>query len=143
VTVLRRGDWNIEVRSPNTRRISIAAQKIRSYPSRNWTVDALAREVGVSRSNFAKMFQEYIGITPFLYLTDQRMRHTASLLAIVKMPLREVAHRERCDLEDSFSRAFKHHYGVTPREYRKRKAIVSTNPPCLFPVHRAGSCIYT
>jgi AraC-like DNA-binding protein/quercetin dioxygenase-like cupin family protein len=114
-------DRNIEMRSPNTRRISIAVQKIRSYPSRNWTLDGLAGEVGMSRSNFAKMFQEYIGVTPVAYLTDQRMRHAASLLAIEAISLREIAHRVGYDLEDSFSRAFKRHYRITPREYRKCK----------------------
>ena len=42
-------------------------------PSYPWTLQELARRVGMSRSIFAKRFKEVVGETPMAYLTCRRM----------------------------------------------------------------------
>lgn len=42
-------------------------------PSYPWTLQELARRVGMSRSIFAKRFKEVVGETPMAYLTRWRM----------------------------------------------------------------------
>jgi hypothetical protein len=48
--------------------IGRALQKIHAEPAADWTIDALAREAGISRSRFAESFNAVMGIPPARYL---------------------------------------------------------------------------
>ena len=44
------------------------------HPEREWRVETLAREVGMSRSGFSARFSALVGESVLQYLTDLRMR---------------------------------------------------------------------
>jgi AraC-like DNA-binding protein len=50
-------------------------------PSRRWTLDALARDVGASRSTLAERFAHYLHEPPMTYLARWRLQLGARLLA--------------------------------------------------------------
>ena len=86
-------------------------------PTRAWTVDDLAREVGLSRSALAERFVDLIGEPPMQYLIRWRLALAAQRLRTGE----SIAHvAEHCgyDSEASFNRAFKREFGQPPGRYR-------------------------
>ena len=82
------------------------------------TVETLAREVGLSRSSFAAKFRAQVGLGPMEYLTEIRMKYAANLLrSNTEVPLWDISRRTGYKTESSFARAFKLHFGVSPRAY--------------------------
>jgi AraC-like DNA-binding protein len=87
--------------------------------SERWTIAALAREVGASRSSLAARFQAAVGMAPMAYLTRLRLARAAGDLAASTRPLTEVARAAGYDNESSFSKAFARHHGQPPGQYRR------------------------
>lgn len=100
-----------------------------------WTVDALAREAGLSRSLFADRFAREMGVTPMRYLLEQRMQAAERQLDL-GTALREVARRAGYGSESAFSTAFKRWCGRTPGSLRAARSTrgsvqaCASTPPC-------------
>lgn len=87
-------------------------------PGRAWTLAALAREAGVSRTTLAGRFTKQVGTPPLTYLADWRMALAADLLTEDTTTVAAVARRVGYADAFGFSTAFKRHHGVSPSEYR-------------------------
>ena len=98
-------------------------------PTADWTVDELARKVGLSRSALHERFLEMIGQPPMQYLTNWRMQLAAVLLREGSAPIASVALDVGYDAEASFSRAFKRLVGVPPTTWRRRQELRSQMTP--------------
>jgi AraC-like DNA-binding protein len=83
-----------------------------------WTVEKLARLVGVSRSVLAEKFMDMVGHPPMHYLTLWRMQLASRLLA-QGGHVAEVAGAVGYESEAAFSRAFKKLVGQAPATWRK------------------------
>jgi AraC-like DNA-binding protein len=82
-----------------------------------WTLEDLAREVGLSRSTLAERFTHLVGEPPIQYLARWRMQVAAGLLAEgakVASAARAVGYAS----EAAFSRAFKKIVGTPPGNWR-------------------------
>jgi AraC family transcriptional regulator, alkane utilization regulator len=88
-------------------------------PGHAWTVDALANEVGLSRSALAQRFTELIGQPPMQYLTRWRLTVAAQRLRTDGASLAVVAEQIGYDSEAAFNRAFKREFGVPPATWRR------------------------
>jgi len=104
-------------------RIEKAITLLNSDISRRWTVQLLARAVGLSRAVFAREFTRALGLSPMRYLTQRRMQVAAALLHGSDAALAEVARRVGYESEFAFNRAFKRHYAVPPGVYRQRPIV--------------------
>ena len=104
-------------------RIEQAINLLNSDISRRWTVELLARAVGLSRAVFARQFARVLGLSPMRYLTQRRMQVAAALLHSSDAALAEVARRVGYESEFAFNRAFKRHHGVPPGVYRQRPIV--------------------
>jgi len=91
-------------------------------PNRDWSVDELAANVGLSRSALAQRFTDYIGQPPMHYLTRWRLTIAAQRLRSEQTTLARVAEDCGYDSEAAFNRAFKRALGTTPAAWRKNKA---------------------
>src|SRR5262249_10493541 len=87
----------------------------------DWTVERLARVVGVSRSVLAERFTEMVGQPPMQYLALWRMQ-LASRQLIDGGPVAEVASAVGYESEAAFSRAFKKAVGQSPATWRRGKS---------------------
>jgi AraC-like DNA-binding protein len=83
-----------------------------------WTVEGLARSVGVSRSVLAERFTELVGQPPMQYLALWRMQ-LASRLLLDGGPMSAVAPAVGYESEAAFSRAFKKLVGQAPSQWRR------------------------
>lgn len=91
-----------------------ALARVHREPARPWTVETLAREVGMSRSAFAARFAALVGESPMRYVARQRMRVAATLYRQGGTTLAELAQRLGYQSEAAFSRAFKRVLGCSP-----------------------------
>jgi AraC-like DNA-binding protein len=87
-------------------------------PRRRWTVAALAREAGLSRTAFATRFRKLMGVPPLQALTDLRLEQGLTMLREGNSPLIEVAFTVGYSSEAAFVRAFRRKYGTTPGRSR-------------------------
>lgn len=85
-----------------------------------WTVEAMAKEAGMSRTAFAERFAALVGTTPVDYVTRWRMQRTRLDLEGTDLALIEIAERVGYGSEASLIRAFKRHFGSTPAEVRRQ-----------------------
>jgi len=107
--------WIAAVRNPEVGRVLAA---IHLQPDRDWTVAALARVMGASRSGFAERFLRVVGETPARYVARVRMHQARQWLRDGER-VATVAERLGYDAEASFSRAFKRIIGTPPSQFRK------------------------
>jgi AraC-like DNA-binding protein len=85
-----------------------------------WTVEQLARGVGMSRSAFASRFKQVVGKTPLDHLTEWRMAHAARLIRDSQdMKLDSIAQSVGYESESSFRKAFRKVMKHSPSQYRK------------------------
>lgn len=109
--------WLAGLRDPCTGR---ALSLLHERPKHPWTLDELAREVGLSRSALAERFTHLVGQPPMQYLAQWRMQVAAGLL-VKGSKVVEAAFEVGYDSEAAFSRAFKRLVGVSPAMWRDRK----------------------
>ncbi|MCG8038406.1 MAG: AraC family transcriptional regulator [Candidatus Thiodiazotropha taylori] len=123
-----------------TPQIGHALQLIHTRFNEEWTLDELARTIGMSRTAFAQKFHEYVGVPPAKYLTSWRMQEATNLLKNTSLSIEKIA--EKCGYQSaaSFRKAYKSHTGSTPRHIRnksrdsfisraRRKILSSGAPP--------------
>lgn len=96
-----------------------ALELLHRQPSSAWTVQSLAREVGMSRSSFADRFAELIGQGPMSYLSDWRLQKALSLLDESNITVQQVAAETGYQSPAAFTRAFAGKFGVAPTKYRQ------------------------
>ena len=102
--------------------VGAAIAAIHREPARRWTVEALAAEVGMSRSSFAARFQQLVGDGPIEYLTRWRMLLAGRGLSRGE-PVGAVARSLGYESESAFSTAFKRVMGSPPRRYARLTAV--------------------
>ena len=95
-----------------------ALAALHGEPSQPWTVEGLARLVGLSRSVFAERFTEMVGQPPMQYLALWRMQ-LASRLLVEGAQVAAVASAVGYESEAAFSRAFKKLVGQAPATWRR------------------------
>lgn len=98
--------------------INLARLRIRESLEVDLTIQQIAEELGVSYSNFRKLFKEFTGISPALYQQDLRLQRAKELLATTTLSIKEIAYRLRFESPDYFSSKFKIKTGKKPSEFR-------------------------
>jgi AraC-like DNA-binding protein len=91
-------------------------------PARDWTIEKLAKDVGLSRSVLAERFADLVGMPPMHYLAKWRMQIASGLLSGGSANMATVAAEIGYGSEAAFSRAFKKMVGVPPSAWRHRVA---------------------
>lgn len=119
--------WFAGLRDEN---IGRALHKLHQEPTRDWTLDELGKECGLSRSVLAERFAHLVGVPPMQYLAQWRIQLAASLLRSGKSSLAEIADRVGYGSEAALSRAFKRQVGVAPAHYR-RDGVIRTDTKSL------------
>jgi AraC-like DNA-binding protein len=95
----------------------------------SWTTDALATEVGLSRSAFADRFTRLMGEPPMRYLAKYRMTAAANLLKEGRHNACNIAYSVGFNSEAAFNRAFKKEFGVPPGAWQRSQRGLNTQAP--------------
>ena len=104
------------------RHVGAALRLIHGRAAEPWTIENLAREVGLSRSGFAERFTYFVGIAPMTYLARWRMQIAARLLQGDGVTVARVANEVGYESEAAFHRAFKRYAGVSPGNWRRARS---------------------
>ena len=117
--------WLAGLRDPS---VGKALSLIHRSPARNWTIEELARDVGLSRSVLAERFADLVGLPPMHYLAKWRMQIASELLSGGSTNIATVAAETGYGSEAAFSRAFKKMVGVRPSAWRRGVEPVEPRP---------------
>ncbi len=101
--------------------IANALQLVDADLAANWSVERMARKVGMSRSSFAARFAIEAGQTPMELLTERRMQAAAVMLRQGSLKITEISARVGYQSEAAFSRRFTRFFGHSPGQMRGRK----------------------
>ena len=110
-----------ETRNDKRRRQAITSviDKISESYSERLTLADLACTAGLNEKYLCRIFREYTGQTPIDRLNSTRIDNACKLLAQKGVSVTEAALSVGFDDLSWFSRVFKKHKGVSPKEYRK------------------------
>lgn len=84
------------------------------------TLSGLSEKYAVESSYFSKLFKQETGENLMLYIASRRMEKAKELMHREDINIAEVAFMVGYDDYTYFSKVFKKHTGVSPREYRNR-----------------------
>lgn len=95
---------------------------IHQAPEKDWTVETLAAESGMSRSVFSNQFRDLVGETPASYLQRWRIGLVQKWLK-AGQSIKLIAEEAGYGSESALSRAFKSQCGVSPKERLKLERV--------------------
>ena len=113
---------NIEL-SRNQQQVDMidkARWRIRESLESETTIQGIAEELGVSYSNFRKLFKEYTGLSPSTYQQELRLLRAKELLSTTDLSIKEIAYRLNFESPDYFSAKFKAKMGIKPSEVKTK-----------------------
>ena len=104
------------------RRVSAALELIHSNLHQRVSIAELARAVNLSRWRFCHLFKTEMSISPSVYIGTLRMLKAEKMLGETFLSVKEIR-AELGNLDRThFSRAFKKFCGLTPAQFRRRRA---------------------
>ena len=103
--------------------LKIAFMEFHAAPEAEWTVARLSQVAGISRTIFAEKFRDVVGITPMEYLLKWRMALAKDRLRHSTESLQEIASAVGYKSASSFSTAFSHRFGCSPKEFRRGRVV--------------------
>ena len=114
----------LQLDPPGDPHIDAAVALIRDQPARQWTVAALAREVGMSRTLFCTRFRATVGDSPMRYLARVRLGQAAGYLSATKLSVDAIARRTGYGTSAALSKAFRREYETSPGRYRENRGAI-------------------
>ena len=111
----RAGDW----------RIHKAVASMRSETQRGTALESFARDAGLSRAHFFRLFEASVGVPPKVYLNVVRMEKAVDAVLHQSASVSEISHQLGFAEPAHFTRFFRNHSGVSPREFRSVSRLAS------------------
>ena len=90
---------------------------IQLNPSRDYNVERIAGELGVSKSKLVRLFRSMYGTSIHSYVQEQRLEYAASLFNSGYRNVTEVATLAGYNNLSHFAKEFTKRYGITPKKY--------------------------
>lgn len=108
--------------------IGQALALLHKEPADPWTVENLARRIGLSRTRFAERFRHFLGESPMAYLAQWRLKLGAEILQSTEDSVAEVALAVGYGSEAAFNRAFKRAFDCPPAQFRRQRHAAPALP---------------
>jgi AraC-like DNA-binding protein len=86
-------------------------------------LDNIARDSGLSRPHFYKLFRQNIGLTPNIYLNTLRMETSIDRLTRSSEPITSIGLDLGFASQASFTRFFTSNVGIPPTDYRRASTL--------------------
>jgi AraC-like DNA-binding protein len=88
-------------------------------------LDAVARDVGLSRPHFFKLFRDNTGVTPALYANTMRIEKALDRLTRSRDSITDIGFDLGFSSQSHFTHFFSAHVGIAPTPYRSIARVVS------------------
>ena len=109
-------------------RIRKALALLRAHPNKEVNMNALASQVGLSRSRFYDLFQISTGRSPRAYLDMLCVASAISKLSSGRGRIADVSAELGFSAQSNFTRFFQQQVGIPPSEYRRVAAKPNADP---------------
>lgn len=108
----------ISIASQNFERIRALITFVHTNYQRPISVQDIADEAHISKTECVRCFRRFIGDSPYQYLIKYRLHVSTSLLTTTNMSVTDVALHVGFGSVSSYIKYFKQHYHTTPYRYR-------------------------
>jgi AraC family transcriptional regulator len=92
---------------------------IHDHLANDLTIAAIADELEMSQYYFSRLFKQSIGVSPYRYVTEQRIEAAKRLLKKTPLPISVIANRVGFANQNQLTIQFRNLTGITPSNYRK------------------------
>lgn len=93
-------------------------------PGAEIELDTIAREAGLSRPHFYRLFRTQTGVTPNLYLNTLMMEQALDALVTTEAPIVDIGAELGFSSQSGFTRFFAANVGMAPTDYRRAAKIL-------------------
>lgn len=100
-----------------------------------FSLEQVAQRGCFSLYHFHRVFHAVVGNSLKEYIRNRRLSYGAELLVTTDTKISEIAAECQYETPESFSRAFKLHFAVTPIEYRRKGGPITLFPRFSLPKH--------
>ena len=87
-------------------------------------LDTIARQAGLSRPHFYKLFRTQTGITPHLYFNTLLMERALDSLVTTEAPIADIGFDLGFTSQSAFTHFFAANVGMAPRDYRRAAKVL-------------------
>lgn len=98
--------------------IRTATDYLRQYLSAPPSPEALAKILGTNEKYLNQAFRDKFDVPIFAWLREERLRQARELLALTETPISNISEHLGYSSGANFSKAFREHFGCSPRELR-------------------------
>ena len=113
---------SLSIRQKTSKAFSEIAERMQNNPERDYPLEELAAEAGVSNVSFISLFKMANGLTPHAYLLHCRIEEAKRLLK-KGLSVKSAADRLGFPTAQHFSRTFRNFVGATPRKWLFGKSV--------------------
>lgn len=100
-------------------RVGRAISLMRSNPAASHSIDKLAREAGLSRAHFFRVFEDSVGVTPHVFLNVLKVELAVGAIVEGDETFSTIGDRLGFSAPAHFTRFFRDHCSVAPSEFRQ------------------------
>ncbi|MCC7227066.1 MAG: helix-turn-helix transcriptional regulator [Burkholderiaceae bacterium] len=100
-------------------RVRNAIRIMKTDLKRELDIDTLAAQSGLSRAHFFALFQRDTQVTPLVYANVLRFEAAVTMLTKGSDSVADMSEQLGFSAPGHFSRFFRQHLGITPRDYRR------------------------
>ncbi|QKV20460.1 helix-turn-helix transcriptional regulator [Oricola thermophila] len=100
-------------------RIRRAVRRMKDEPGSVVDMNALAREIGLSRAHFFRLFENSVGVSPRVFLNVQRLEQAVHQISESEEAIATISERLGFSVPAHFSRFFHDHAGSSPSIFRR------------------------
>jgi transcriptional regulator GlxA family with amidase domain len=87
---------------------------------RTGSIDAVAKQMGISPRHFKRRFRKATGVPPLVYLQNVRIEMAKQKLENTRKSVNEITYCIGYEDSSTFRKLFKRETGLSPAEYRKK-----------------------
>jgi len=106
--------------APPESNLQQAIRYIQTHLGENITLEAIASELEMSQYYFCRWFKQSVGISPYQYVLQQRVKRAQVLLQRQELSPAEVALDCGFNSQSHLIHHFKKQVGMTPKQYQER-----------------------
>ncbi|MEP9375307.1 AraC family transcriptional regulator [Aquabacter sp. CN5-332] len=110
------------------RRVQRACRLLEEHTSYEHVLAYVAREAGLSRAHFFKLFKEQVGVTPTVFANTVRVDAALDRIVLSHEPVTSISARLGFSCQSVFTRFFTAHMGMSPSDYRRALRTVGLTP---------------
>lgn len=105
----------------DTERLRTILEYLHTHYQEKITLETLARQVSISRSECCRFFRNHMKISLFDYLLDYRVEKSLPLLRETDLSITQIAGQTGFGSSAYYAKVFKNEMGISPSQYRKNQ----------------------